>query len=275
MDNPNLRNGEPVNFTRPLLAIVLATSSALASAGPYLVEYSFASGLGATSATNAGDNLVARAYPATSSNPTLSVSGGELTLGTQATSQTFGSTPGKIAGVRPQFFGFSDPSRDLYAAAMAATFNPWVEVKFDLSSMALATSEFFLWGNAPTLARTTGIGIKKDGSYRIYSDSGFINNAGTEALAETLRMQINDGGFMEFLINGVEVFQSTTTYALLSDAVSGSLTMEMRTAGLTAFDSVRIGNFSFGSSYSVATPGSLLLAGVALLALTSTRRRKA
>lgn len=132
-----------MTLIRSLLLASLALASSLASAGPYLVEYSFSSGLGATCAINAGDNLVARAYPSTSSNPTLAVAGGELTLGTQASSHTT-STGNKIAGVRPQFYGFDDPSRDLYAAAMAATFKPWVEVQFDLGSMALATSEFFL-----------------------------------------------------------------------------------------------------------------------------------
>lgn len=86
-------------------------------------------------------------------------------------------------------------------------------------------------------------------------------------------MQINDGGFMEFLINGVEVYESTNTYASLSNAVSGSLTMEMRTLGSTAFDSVRISHFSFGSDYSVSSPGSLALVGLGLLAAGMRRRR--
>lgn len=265
-----------MNLVRTLLAITLTASVGLASAAPYLVEYSFASSLGATSATNAGDNLVARAYPSTSSNPTLAVAGGELTMGTQSSSHTLmssaGDPVGKIAGVRPQFVNFGDPSRDLYAAAMAATFNPWVEVRFDLGSMALGTSEFFLWGNgAPA---NFGIGIRNDGSYRVYDRTAY-KATGTQALANTLRMQINDGGFMEFLINGVEVFESTDTYASLSNAVSGSLTMELRTAGTTAFDSIRIDNFSFGSSYTVSAPASLALAGLGLLALGATRRRKA
>jgi hypothetical protein len=138
--------------------------------------------------------------------------------------------------------------------------------------MALATSEFFLWGNgAPA---NFGIGIKNDGSYRVYSSTAYMFT-GLVTDAATLRMQINDEGFMEYLINGAEIFQSATTYASLSNAVSGSLTMEMRTAGTTAFDSITIENFSFGSSFrAVPEPGSLALAAVALLGAAGAARRR-
>lgn len=253
--------------------IALFTASTIASAAPYFVDYSFASGLGATSAINNGDNLVPRAYPSTSSNPTLAVAGGQLTLGTQGSSPTFGTTsPIKIAGVRPSFGVLLDPLRDVYAQAMVAAFNPWVEVSMNIGSMALATSEFFLWGNG--LPANFGIGIKNDGSYRVFSNDGY-KAFGTNTDAMTLRMQINNLGFMEYLINGAEIFESTTTYASLSNAVSGSLTMEMRTAGTTVFDSITINNFSFGSSFrAVPEPGSLALAAVALLGAAGAARRR-
>ena len=257
-----------------VIGIALFTASTIASAAPYFVDYSFASGLGATSAINNGDNLVPRAYPSTSSNPTLAVAGGQLTLGTQASSPTFGTTtPIKIAGVRPLFGGFDDPSRLVYAQAMVAAFNPWVEVSMNIGSMALATSEFFLWGNgAPA---DFGIGIKKDGSYRVFSNDGY-KAFGTNTDAMTLRMQINDFGFMEYFINGgLPVFTSTTTYASLSNAVSGSLTMEMRTAGTEFFDSITINNFSFGSNFqAVPEPGSLALVAVAMLGAAGAARRR-
>ncbi len=107
---------------RSLLAAVMLSLglSASAEAQQYFVNYSFSSGLGATSFINANDPLVARAYPSVSSNPVLTVAGGQLSLGTQATSQTFNNGQSKIAGVRPLFGGFNDPSRTLYQSAMAA-----------------------------------------------------------------------------------------------------------------------------------------------------------
>ena len=256
-----------------LLSVALFTLGVASSlqAQQYRVDYSFTSGLGATSTQNFGDPLVARAYPSTSSNPTLSVAGGNLTLGTQASSFDFGI--GKIAGVRPLFGGIGDPSRDLYSNAMKAEFLPWMEVSLDRTSMQLATSEFMFWGSgAPA---NFGIGLKNNGDWRVYSTTAYV--ASGNSVGNVLRMQINGSGFMEFLINGINVHTSTAAYASMSNAVSGSLTMELRTAGVQAFDAVKIDQFSFGSNYNVNVvpePSTTLLFLVGLGGLFFIRRRR-
>jgi hypothetical protein len=249
----------------------LGVASSL-QAQQYRVDYSFASGLGATSTQNFGDPLVARAYPSVGSNPTLSVAGGNLTLGTQASSFNFGI--GKIAGVRSLFGGLGDPSRDLYVNAMKAEFRPFVEAMLNASSMQLATSQFWLWGNgAPA---DFGIRVMNNGAWRVFS-AGVIVEGNSNTNIDRLRMQINGSGLMEFLINGINVHTSTAMYASLSNPVSGSLTMEMRTAGVETFDAVTIDRFSFGSDFNVNVvpePSTTLLFLVGLGGLFILRRRR-
>ena len=252
-----------------LFSLVVASSS---QAQQYRVDYSFNSGLGATSTQNFGDPLVARAYPSVGSNPTLSVAGGNLTLGTQASSFDFGI--GKIAGVRPLFGGIGDPSRDLYVNAMKAEFLPFVEAMLNASSMQLETSQFWLWGNgAPA---NFGIRVQKNGDWRVFS-AGAIVEGTSNTNIDRLRMQINGSGLMEFLINGTIVHTSTAMYASLSNPVSGSLTMEIRTAGVETFDAVTIDRFSFGSDFNVNVvpePSTTLLFLVGLGGLFILRRRR-
>lgn len=150
---------------------------------------------------------------------------------------------------------FDVEERRLYEQAMQKQYSPYYEADVNLESGNLTWT--YLWGNGPSspVNQQLGIAINRIplgfGSVDAYQSGVWTNIGSVNPGWNRLRVQLLPDGLLRFSINGVVLFTSVQTFNVLSNPVSGSLTLEVRhpitlpgDTGSALFD-----NFVYGSSY--------------------------